>query len=131
MKILFMVTAALEAAAGLALLWSPSVPVSLLLGAPIDAPGASTVGRIAGAALLALGLACWLARNDGQNRAARGLLAAMLFYNIAAVALLARTGLGSEGVGVGLWPAVALHAALAAWCTSCLRGRAQDGTCSP
>lgn len=121
MKNLFTVTGTLEAATGLALLGSPSVPVLLLLGVSLDTPGAVTVGRIAGAALLALGFACWLARDDGQSRAGRGLIAAMLLYNIAAVVVLlfARLGLGLSGIG--LWPAVILHAALAVWCIACLR----------
>ena len=34
-------------------------------------------------ALLALGLACWLARNEEQSGAAVGLVAAMLLYNAA------------------------------------------------
>ncbi len=121
MKNLFTVTGTLEAATGLALLGSPSVPVLLLLGVSLDTPGAVTVGRIAGAALLALGFACWLARDDGQSRAGRGLIAAMLLYNIAAVEVLlfARLGLGLSGIG--LWPAVILHAALAVWCIACLR----------
>lgn len=114
-------TAALETATAVALLASPSVPVSLLLGASLDSPGASTVGRIAGAALLALGCACWLARADVRSRTARGLVAALLLYNVLAVALLAHARLGSGLTGIGLWPAVVLHAALAVWCSACLR----------
>lgn len=127
MKSLLIVTALIEAATGLALLLSPSLPVSLLLGSSLDAPAALTVGRVAGAALLALGVACWLARDDVESHAAQGLVAAMLLYNIAAVLLLALAGIGSELRGVGLWPAVVLHAALAIWCIACLRSELQGG----
>jgi hypothetical protein len=71
-KSLLSVTGALEAATGLVLLIAPSVLVELLLGA---APGTSagvTVSRVAGGALLALGVACWLAREDAAGRAAKG-----------------------------------------------------------
>jgi hypothetical protein len=45
----------------------------------------------------------------------------MLLYNSVAVAVLANAGAGARLVGVLTWPAVALHAVLAAWCIACLR----------
>ena len=118
-KPLFIATAVFEVGTGLALLVSPALPVSILIGA-LDTPAALTVGRVAGAALLALGVACWLARGDGQTRAGRGVVAAMLLYNAAVVAVLAYAGIGLRLFGVGLWPAVLLHAVMAVWCLSCL-----------
>ena len=103
------------------MLLSPPLVAGLLLGVSLDAPAALVVGRIAGAALLSLGGACWLARDDGPSRARRGLVAAMLLYNCAAGAVLAHAGAGVRLVGVLMWPAVALHAALAAWCIVWLR----------
>jgi len=97
------------------------MPVSLLLGVSLDSLGAATVARVAGAALLALGVAFWFARDDGQSRATRALLAAMSLYNVAAVALLVHARLGLGLSGVGLWPVVILHAALAVWSLACLR----------
>jgi hypothetical protein len=120
MSYLLGVSAAIEAGAGLALLLSPSLPVSILLGSSLDTPAAMVLGRIAGAALLALGVACWLARNDAQSRAATGVVAAMLLYNIATVALLAHAGFGLGLFGIGWWPAVLLHLTLGIWCTACL-----------
>ena len=119
MKILLIVTAVLEAATGLALVFSSSMPASLLLGASLDTPG-SVVARVAGAALLALATACWLARNDLQSRAASGLIAALLLYNVAVVAVLVHAGAGLGLSGIGLWPTVVLHAAMAVWCLACI-----------
>jgi hypothetical protein len=115
-KKLHTVTAVIEAGAGLALGCCPSAIVKLLLGSPLDSPAAVTLGRLAGAALLALGVACWLARGDAQSRAARGLIAAMTFYNFAAVVVFIFAGLGPRMVGIALWPAAILHAAMAVWC---------------
>ena len=114
-KKLLIVTALVETATGLMLLVSPTLVVAFLLGASLDAPAALIVGRIAGAALLSLGVACWLARDDGPSLALRGLIAAMLLYNCAAAAVLAHAGAVVGLVGVLMWPAVALHAALAIW----------------
>jgi len=119
---LFIVTAVIEAATGLALMLAPAVPVSLLLGASLDSPAGIVTARVAGAALLSLALACWLARNDGQSRAATGLITAILLYDTAAGAVLIYAGLGMGLSGVGLWPAVLLHIAMAVWCLACLRG---------
>jgi hypothetical protein len=115
-KTLFIVTAVVEAATGVALLLSPSVPVSILLGASLDTLGGFVVARVAGAALLSLGIACWLAHYDEKSCAARGLVTAMFFYNAVTVAVLAYAGIGLGLSGIGLWPAVLLHAAMAVWC---------------
>jgi hypothetical protein len=115
-KPLFMVTAVLEVSTGLALLVSPALVASILLGAPFDTAADSTVGRVAGAALLALGLACWRARDDGMSSSASGLVLGMLFYNALTVIVLADAGLVLHLSGIGLWPAVVLHMLMAIWC---------------
>jgi hypothetical protein len=120
MKKLLIVTALIEAVAGVALIGFPSASVALLLGSPLDTPAAVTLGRVAGAALSALGVACWLAHYDAQSCAARGLAAAMEVYNLGAVVFLGIAGICSKPVGVALWPAVVLHAAMTVWCITCL-----------
>lgn len=121
MKYLLILTAVFEASTGMALVLAPSIPVSVLFGVGLDAPVGVIVARIAGAALLALGLACWLVRDDNRSRSARGLIAALLLYNAAATVVLIHAGLGLKLSGIGLWPAVLLHVALALWCIACLR----------
>lgn len=111
-KSLLSVTGVLEAGTGLALIAMPSVVVELLLGAAPATPVGVTVSRVVGAAMLSLGVACWLAREDGASRAAKGLVAAMLLYNLAVVAVLLLANL----FGIAFWPVVLAHAGLAAWC---------------
>jgi hypothetical protein len=120
MKTLLFVTAILELGAGLALECCPSTAVALLLGSPPDAPAAVTLGRLAGVALFALGAACWFACRDAPGRAAKGMIAAMTAYNLGAVIVLSAAGLQLQPVGVVLWPAVILHAAMTVWCFRCL-----------
>jgi len=121
MKPLFIVIAAIEVGAGLALLSCPSLTVARLIGSGLDNSAAVTLGRVAGAALSALGLVCWLARDDTHSRAARGLVSTMLLYNVAVAAILAFAGLGFGLRGIALWPAVVLHTVMAVWCGACLR----------
>ena len=120
MKRFLTLTAIIEAATGLGLIAVPSVIAHLLLNSEISG-AAIPLGRVAGAALRALGVSCWLARDDRQSRTARGLVVAMLMYNIVATAVLAFAGIGSGFVGIALWPAVILHAVMAVWCVACLR----------
>jgi len=121
MKPLFIAIAAIEVVAGLALLSCPSFTVALLIGSGLDNSAAVTLGRVAGAALSALGLICWLARDDTHSRAAGGLVVTMLLYNVAVAAILAFAGLGFGLRGIALWPAVVLHTVMAVWCGACLR----------
>jgi hypothetical protein len=116
------VTAVIELGAGVALLCFPSATVALLLGSSLDIPEAMTLARVAGTALFALGVACWLAQYDTESCAERGLVSAMVLYNLGAVIILSAAGIRSKPVGVALWPAVILHAVMAVWCvTSLLR----------
>lgn len=121
MNTLFATTAVIEAGAGLALLCLPSAAAKLLLGAPLDTPNALTVERIGGMALLTLGVAFWLARGDAQSRASKGLIAAMVLYNLGAAVILAAVGIRSTRVGGALWPAVVLHTGMTAWCIMTVR----------
>ena len=123
MKHLLTTTAVLEFGAGLALVAIPSALATLLLGAQLDTPAGLTVARIGGVALLVIGTACWLARLDSHSRAARGLAGAMVIYNAGAVVILVYAGLALRLSGIGLWPAVVVHAVMAIWCVASILGR--------
>jgi hypothetical protein len=126
MKKLLVITAAIEAVTGIGLLVAPSALAQSLLGGTLDGPVALTVARVAGAGLVALGIACWLARHDG-----RALVVAMLFYNVAAVAILVHAALGLALSGIGLWPAIGLHTVLAGWCAAALKATPLHQTNGP
>ena len=91
-----------EAGTGAALVVAPTLVGQLLLGAEL-AGVAIPVARVAGIALIALGIACW----PGCTA-----LCGMLTYSALATVYLARLGIGGEWVGKLLWPAVAVHAVL-------------------
>lgn len=117
----FIVTAVVEVGAGVCLLVLPTVVFELLLGVSQAAPEATLVGRLAGSALFALGVASWLARRGGQSPVRYGLITGLLIYNGSAVTLFVYAGLGLSMAGIALWPAVVLHSGMAAWCVACLR----------
>ena len=109
MNRLLTLTAFIEATTGLALMVVPTVVVGLLLGGEV-AGAAIAVGRVAGIALLALGLACWPDRAVASRAgpAFRG----MLVYNLLATLYLAYLGVSGLSVGMLLWPAVTAHGIL-------------------
>jgi hypothetical protein len=118
MKLLLMIAAVIEAVAGLGLLLIPTVAVSTLLSAPLDTPTGLVAGRIAGAALVGLAIACWQARNGERGSPATGVVEAMSFYNFAAAVVLAYAGIRLSLRSALLWPAIVLHVGLGAWCVS-------------
>ncbi len=90
-----------EAATGLALLIVPSLVGQLLLGEQL-AGVAIPAARVAGIALIALGIACW----PGPP------LVGMVTYSAFVTVYLAYLGFAGGLTGVLLWPAVVLHVIL-------------------
>jgi hypothetical protein len=90
-----------EAATGLALLIVPSLVGQMLLGEELTGV-AIPVARVAGIALIALGVACW----PGTP------LVGMLTYSVAVMLYLAYVGFMGGLSGILLWPAVILHVIL-------------------
>ena len=108
MKKILIMTGVLEAGTGLALIVAPALVGRLLLGAEL-AGVAVVIARVAGIALLALGVGCW----PGPA------LLGMLAYNALGTVYFAGLALGGEWAGPLLWPVVGLHFVL-----SILLGRA-------
>jgi hypothetical protein len=108
MKRLLILTAVIEVPTGMGLVAVPA------LGAGIS------LGRVAGVALFALGIACWLASFDTRSCAARGIVSAMVLYNLGVALILSAAGIQSQAIGIALWPAVILHAVMTVWCIASL-----------
>jgi hypothetical protein len=101
MRNVLIVASVVELATGVALLLVPSLTGQLLFGESL-AGIALQVARVAGIALIALGIACW----PGPPRPA------MLAYNAAVTTYLAWLGFAGGLSGILLWPAVVLHTIL-------------------
>ena len=101
MKRTLIFAAAAEVATGLALLFVPSLVGQLLLGEGLTGV-AVPVARVAGIALIALGVACW----PGPP------IFGMLIYGALVTIYLTWIGIAGRSIGIFLWPAVALHVVL-------------------
>ncbi len=106
MKRVLIFAAVGETGTGLALLIVPSLVGRLLLGEGLTGI-AIPVARVAGIALIALGVACW----PGTP------LVGMLIYSAAVTLYLAYVGFAGRLTGMLLWPAVGLHVILTALLT--------------
>ena len=101
MKRVLAIAAVAEIATGLALVFAPALVGQVLLGAALTGL-AATVARVAGIALIGLGVACW----PGPPTVG------MLIYSASVAFYLALLGLAGGSAGILLWPAVAVHVVL-------------------
>src|SRR5215510_3175209 len=79
-RLFLIVTALVETAAGICLLFLPAVVFAVLLGSADATREAIFVGRLTGAALFAIGVASWMARTDMRSSAQLGLLTGIFFF---------------------------------------------------
>ena len=93
-----------EAGTGLLLIAYPPIVVRLLFNAEIVGAGV-IMSRLAGSALVGLGVACW---PGATLRALHG----MLTYSVLAMLYLIYIGVRGEAVGPLLWPGAIVHAIL-------------------
>jgi hypothetical protein len=108
MKKVLALAAVSEAALGFVLLVYPAIVVRLLLDAQIAGAGIA-VSRVAGIALISLGLACLPRSERGWPGTP---LVGMLTYSAAVTLYLAYVGFAGGLTGILLWPAVVVHAIL-------------------
>ena len=109
--------AILEGATGLVLMIHPLLVAQLLFGDGVSGVG-KVLSRVAGIALLALGVACWPGREAGSASARS--TRAMLTYSLLVTLYLVYLGVVAHLAGILLWAAVVVHAiwiflVVAAW----------------
>ena|SRR5271157_1038349 len=107
-KTVLAVAAVAEAGTGVILLAYPQIVVHLLFAAEISGVGV-IMSRLAGIALIGLGVACWQGNSAAQQ------MYGMLAYGTLAMLYLIYIGVRGEFAGVLLWPAVVAHAILSAF----------------
>jgi hypothetical protein len=119
----------LEIVMALVLLADPTVVASIILQSELEAPG-EFFGRIAGAGLLSLGIACRRARNTPLAPASLGVAWAFLAYNVVACITLVWAGVAMASNGLPALGASVLHGMFGAVLLGALlrRGQASAGS---
>lgn len=107
------ISGVLECLTGLALLLSPGITTAFLVGAEPGAVG-SMIGRVAGVALLSLGITCWSAKADAGGAARKGTLGAITLYNAGAGLLFVLFAATGQAGGPVVWAVGVLHLGFAA-----------------
>ena len=115
----------LETVAGLGLLVDPAGGALALFGSSMEGPGVA-IGRIGGGGLLALGIACWLARKTPTAPASVGVAWGYLVYNVVTCVTLAWASVALAGGSLPALGASVLHGVLGAAVLGALLGRGQD-----
>jgi hypothetical protein len=83
------------------------------------------IGRIGGGGLLALGIACWLARKTPTAPASVGVAWAYLAYNVVACVTLASASIALGGGSLPALGGTVLHGVIGAALLVALLGRGQ------
>lgn len=86
MKTFLSTTTLFEALTGIAMLVVPSLVVQILLDTTLTEQSGILLGRLSGEALIALAIACWMARDN--STISLFMIKAFVFYNSAAALLL-------------------------------------------
>ena len=105
-RVLVYITALVEVPTGLALLLIPDRLCSVLLGLHCESLLEFALCRLAGGALVALGVACWSAARTNQSHL---LVPAAFFYNLVAALVLGVPWMKGTVSAPMLLPAVILH----------------------
>ena len=111
MKTLVVMAASLlEIVVGITFIAVPDIPCRLVFAATPESV-AILLARFAGVGLLGLGVACLPSKRAEPNR---GAVLGLLAFNVGATIFFAWVAVATSFRGFLLWPAVILHAAIAA-----------------
>jgi hypothetical protein len=114
----------LETLTGLALLVDPAGGTMLFFGSSVDGAGMA-IGRIGGAGLLALGIACWLARRTPASPASVGVAWAYVVYNVVTCVTLVWASMTIVGASLPALGGAILHGVIGVMMLGALLGRSE------
>ena len=111
-RMVLIITAVAETLTGLAFLLAPNATSGLLFGAHPDHVGLM-IGRLAGVALVAIGISCWGAGRDPGGTAQAATFRGATLYNAGAGVLLLLFAVTGQASGFVIWVAGVFHLIMA------------------
>jgi hypothetical protein len=115
-KLLLQVMAFINVMAGIAFIVFPVFLSWLVLGVSLSEPAAVVVSRIAGVAVLSLGIVCWMVASEGRSKPGKSLVTGLAIYNTLVMMVMVYSITIQDFTSSGLWVVILLHAILAGWC---------------
>lgn len=101
---------------GVALVVFPAFVTGAVLGVSLTEPAALVVSRVAGTALLSLGIISWMVASEGRSKPGKSLVTGLAIYNTLIMMVMVYTITLQDFTSAGLWIVILLHALLAGWC---------------
>jgi len=118
MKLLLKSTSIIEGLTGLALVLIPNVLTQLLLNIPINEVSGIIISMIAGSALIAIAIVCWLV---SENNNALALVKGLMFYNIAVVGIVLYSSIHFSVNSPVFFAIAGFHFVYGTWCLIVVR----------
>ena len=118
MRLLLKSTAIIEALTGLAFIFIPNVLTHLLLGLSITEVSGLILSMVAGTALIAIAIVCWLI---SENDHALPVIKGLLFYNIAVVGVVVYCAIHFSVNTLPLFTIAGFHFIYGTWCLIVVR----------
>ena len=118
MKLLLKSTSVIEGLTGLAFIFTPNVLTKLLLGLSLTEVSGLILSMVAGSALLAIAIVCWLI---SESTNAMALVKGLMFYNIAAVGIVLYSSMHFSVNNIFFFTIAVFHFFYGTWCLIVIR----------
>jgi hypothetical protein len=115
-KLLLEAMAIINILAGVVMIVFPVFLSGAVLGVSLNEPAAIVVLRVAGVAILSLGIVCWMVASEGRSKPGKSLVTGLAIYNTLIMMIIAYTITIQNFTSPGLWVVILLHAIFAGWC---------------
>lgn len=118
MKLLLKSTSIIEGLTGLAIIFIPNILTNLLLGLSMNEVSGLILSMVAGVALLAIAIVCWLVSEQENSLA---VVKGLMFYNIAVVGIVLYSAIHFYVYNTLFFTIAGFHFIYGTWCLIVVR----------